>query len=848
MRDKFGDILDQMQAGVYMTDPKTHEILFMNRKMKEDYGIEQPEGKICWQVLQEGQDGPCSFCKIPDLDGRRARKSIVCWRDHSERTGKVFEKYDSLVPWKGSFVHMQQAYDVTDLLQLSEFATKDALCAVWNRSQGKAMLSDRLARLEGTHTCVIALLDVDNLKAVNDRFGHAEGDFLLRRTCETLKGHLREPDFMFRLSGDEFVLVLMDVNEKEAARRMRAWRREVEQLRAAFDKPYDFSFSFGLAACGAMSGCRASELIARADERMYEEKLRRRKTVLLDRDENVFRTDKTAGRTMNYKTGLLYEALVRSTDDFIYLCDMKTGVFRYSPAQVRQFDLPGEFVENPLPCWKAIVHPDDWERFYKSNMEIGENKRDSHSVEFRARNRGGEYVWMRCRGQLMRDEYGEPSLFAGIMTQLGRQNKIDPLTQLLNHSEFLAAVQRGVAEESIEQMGILVLDVDGFRKINEMYGRAFGDRVLRTLAQSVQALLPDNASLYRLDNDRLGILMDNESAAGAARLFREVQERLVLLQEWKQSKLVVEISAGYAEYPGDGAAADELYQYADYALQYAKSHGRNRLEFFSDEILRGKVRSLELMRRLRESISQNYRGFHLAYQPQVNGGTGEITGVEALMRWQDVTGETVSPVEFIPILEEQGMIYGAGLWALRTALRAAKGWIALKGDFSVSVNISALQMMEKRFLHDLTEIIRAEDFPCENLILELTESCTVQNLNIFESAFRQMRAMGIRVAMDDFGTGYSSLEILKRTPVDIVKIDRGFVKGILSSRFDATFISFVVAICHEANIRVCLEGVEEAAEYEFLKSMHLDCIQGYYFGRPLHESEITGRLKAAEAK
>lgn len=130
-----------------------------------------------------------------------------------------------------------------------------------------------------------------------------------------------------------------------------------------------------------------------------------------------------------------------------------------------------------------------------------------------------------------------------------------------------------------------------------------------------------------------------------------------------------------------------------------------------------------------------------------------------------------------------------------------RGWIALKSDFTVSVNISALQMMEKHFLRDLTEIVRTEDFPCENLILELTESCTVQNLNIFESAFKQMRAMGIRVAMDDFGTGYSSLEILKRTPVDIVKIDRGFVKGILNSRFDATFISFVVAICHEANIR-----------------------------------------------
>ena len=344
MKDRFGDILDQMQAGVYMTDVQTHEILFMNRKMKEDYGLENPEGKICWQVLQEGQTGPCSFCKIPSLSGERER--IVCWRDHSAVAGKVFDRYDSLVPWQGGLVHMQQAYDVTNLLQLSEYATKDALCAVFNRSRGKAMLSERLAGLAGAHTCLIALLDVDNLKAVNDRYGHAEGDFLLRQTCAVLKGHLQGQDYLFRLSGDEFVLVMMDIPEKEAARLMRAWRREVEQLRAMHGKPYDFSFSFGVSSCGAKGVCRASELIARADERMYEEKLRRRKTVLLDRDENVFRTDKTAGRTMNYPTGMLYEALERSTDDYVYLCDMKTGVFRYSPAQVRQFDLPGEFVEN----------------------------------------------------------------------------------------------------------------------------------------------------------------------------------------------------------------------------------------------------------------------------------------------------------------------------------------------------------------------------------------------------------------------------------------------------------------------------------------------------------------------
>lgn len=442
---------------------------------------------------------------------------------------------------------------------------------------------------------------------------------------------------------------------------------------------------------------------------------------------------------------------LNSTDDFIYICHMKTGVFRYSPAQVELFGLPNEIMEDPLPFWKQIIHPDDWERFYKPNMETGENKTDYHFVEFRAKKYDGEYAWIRCRGQLIRDEDGEPCLFAGIM-------------------------KHGTAEQM-------------------------------------------------------------------ERLYFAIKESIERLQEWKNQKLNIELSAGCSLYPKDGKTAEEIYKCALFTLQSVKKMGKNQILFYSENIMKSKSRIIELIRQLREDIAEDYRGFYLNFQPQVDAETRKMIGVEALVRWKNRDGDIVSPGEFIPVMEQNGMIYHAGLWMVRESFRACKEWIRIKPDFTISVNISTVQLLEERFLADFYKIIEEEDFPCRNLIVELTESYAVRNMNVFWEKFKNLRGHGIRIAMDDFGTGYSSLEVLKTAPIDIVKIDRAFLEDVLHSSFDATFISFVVAICHEVEIHVCQEGVETEDEYNFLKKMNSDCIQGYYFGKPVTESEITRQLE-----
>ena len=674
MENMLKTVLNQLQANVYITDVDTHEIIFMNDRMKKKYNIPNPEGQVCWKVLQQGQEGPCSFCKINRL--LSGEDETIRWQQTNSKINRLFDKYDSLLKIGEKKLHMQQSFDITDSEERGEI------------------------------------------------FGE-------------------NPEKMFSVQDDK----------------------------------------------------------------------------------------------IPYRAEYLYEALLNSTDDFIYICDMKTGVFRYSPAQVELFGLPNEIMENPLPFWKEIIHPDDWERFYRSNVEIGENKADYHSVEFRAKKYDGEYAWIRCRGQLIRDEDGEPCLFAGIMKLMGQQNKIDPLTQLWNHAEFTKVLEKNVNENRIEQMAVMLLDIDDFHQINELYERSLGDQVLKTLGQEIQTVLPDNASLYWLEKDCMGIIMEHGTAKQMEKLYFAIKESITRLQEWKSQKLNIELSAGCSMYPRDGKTAEEIYKCALFTLQSVKKMGKNQILFYSENIMKSKSRVIELIRQLREDIAEDYRGFYLNFQPQVDAETRQMIGVETLMRWKNRDGNIVSPGEFIPVMEQNGMIYHAGLWMVRESFRACKEWIKIKPDFTISVNISAVQLLEERFLTDFYK------FPGENLIVELTESYAVRNMNVFWDKFRKLRSHGIRIAMDDFGTGYSSLEVLKSAPIDIVKIDRAFLEDILHSSFDATFISFVVAICHEVEIHVCQEGVETEDEYNFLKKMNLDCIQGYYFGKPVTESEITRQLE-----
>ena len=302
------------------------------------------------------------------------------------------------------------------------------------------------------------------------------------------------------------------------------------------------------------------------------------------------------------------------------------------------------------------------------------------------------------------------------------------------------------------------------------------------------------------------------------------------------------VSGGIAMVGEDGTTGLDLVKHAESALEESKHRGKNTVSFFSSAMSEEKLRRLELSDRLQASVVDGMRGFSVHYQPLVDAGTLGIAGAEALLRWSADEFGSVSPAEFIPVLESYGLIGTVGRWVLEQAVGQCAAWDRIRPDFIMNVNISYLQLLETDFVPFVERLLAQAGVEPSRIVLEMTESYFVTDLEALRATFDQLRAIGIRLAMDDFGTGYAALGMLKQSPADIVKIDRTFVRDIRDSTFDATFIRFVVELCHDVGIRVCLEGVEVPEEYEAVSGMGLDSIQGFLFGRPCPPDEFERKF------
>lgn len=828
----FNAAMDQVRACIYITDPRTDRILYMNQSMKEAFRLDRPEGKICWQVLQQGKTQRCEFCPVSHLEEHPDDQHVYRWEEHNTLTGHLFENYDSLMRWiDGSRVHLQQSIDITDTRRLQLAAQSDELTGLLNRRAGIEKLSSTLgsAKTEDA-SLIVALLDVNDLKSINDAFGHMAGDQALRLVAKAVEDSLREPDFCFRLSGDEFIVVFHALDRHAAGRELEAILDRLKAKQEEIRLGYALSFCFGCFEVRPGLKLAVPAILSKADESMYEQKKKYHISIAAQRLKET--AELPPDDILDYNAAQLYEALCRSTDAYIYVSKVPTGVFRYSKSMVRDFGLPGEIVPNAAAVWGEYVHPDDKAAFLESNQIIADGKSDVHCVEYRVKNREGQWVWVRCRGYLVHDEKGAPALFAGFISNLGQKNKIDHITGLPNKIAFEEEVTAALQNRPGAPLRLMLLGVDNFKHVNELHGRFFGDEVLRIIAQKLQVMLPENDALYRLDGDIFAVVLNND-ARDARDFYDSVAESFRYQQEYDGKKYFCPLSAGYARYPEDATGIEELFQAAMCALTNAKKNGRNRITFFSRRLRSDQKRALELTELLRESIECQYEGFELFYQPQVTAENGALVGAEALARWNCPKYGPVSPVEFIPLMERSGLIVPFGEWVFREAVAQCKKWTRLQPDFVISVNLSYLQVISDDMLPFIKATLEKHDLSPRNLVVEFTESCMIRENTVLQEIFQKIRSLGIRIAMDDFGTGYSSLSMLKTSPADTVKIDRAFVRDILNSRFDATFIRFVVALCHDVDIKVCLEGVEREEELQLVQPMQLDYIQGYLFGRPM---------------
>ncbi|WP_302319757.1 putative bifunctional diguanylate cyclase/phosphodiesterase [Gordonibacter pamelaeae] len=543
---------------------------------------------------------------------------------------------------------------------------------------------------------------------------------------------------------------------------------------------------------------------------------------------------------------LFYDAISYSTDDYLYIIDMKTDMALVSENMQQDFDLPGRVFEGLIPRWRELIADRDRQSFDESIDDMLCGKTDEHDLEYQVRNRKGEYIWIVCRGLLMRDGDGSPVLFSGAVTSLERKGEVDATTGLFAHGKCLQVLDRLLARER-PSGGILLLGLDDFSRINSLNDHSFGNGVLRQFAQTLQRLLPENASTFRFDGDEIAVVLDEADRGAMEDLYRAVHAFANRQQAIDGVPYFCTVSGGIAMVGEDGTTGLDLVKHAESALEESKHRGKNTVSFFSSAMSEEKLRRLELSDRLQASVVDGMRGFSVHYQPLVDAGTLGIAGAEALLRWSADEFGSVSPAEFIPVLESYGLIGTVGRWVLEQAVGQCAAWDRIRPDFIMNVNISYLQLLETDFVPFVERLLAQAGVEPSRIVLEMTESYFVTDLEALRATFDQLRAIGIRLAMDDFGTGYSSLGLLSQSPADIVKIDRLFIKNIHVESFNRALIDAVIDLCHSVDIEVTVEGVEERTELDTVRAIGADSVQGFLVSRPLPAGQFEERFLGADA-
>ncbi|OAI07525.1 EAL domain-containing protein [Methylomonas methanica] len=533
-------------------------------------------------------------------------------------------------------------------------------------------------------------------------------------------------------------------------------------------------------------------------------------------------------------------ALVAVDGRFLQVNGSLCKIFGYSEEELLSSNL------------QMFTHNDDYQQVLGRHLrQLLTDELPSFQIEVECYHKiAGKRVWSLLSASLVRNAANEPQYFIVQIQDItdrkyAEQQLIyianhDPLTGLLNRVQFhnhltqtLASAQRYET-----RLALMFLDLDRFKLINDTLGHRLGDLLLQEVSERLKTSVRTHDSLARLGGDEFIVLLSNINLIDdVARIAQKTIEILTQPFSIEGNDIVITASVGISIYPEDGDTSQNLLMNADTAMYLAKERGKNNYQFYTKEMTARSLERMTIERGLRHALLNNELLLH--YQPQIDSSSGCIVSAEALVRWQHPEWGLVSPIRFISVAEETGLIVPIGIWVLRTACLQTKAWQENHGLLSqVAVNLSARQFLE----HDLFETIKAvleeTGLNPSSLELEITESAVMQDPERTLSILQQLQELGIRLSIDDFGTGYSSLTYLRRFPVHSVKIDRSFVQDIPNDEGSMTLVRAIIALAHELKLDVTAEGVETEAQLAFLKTQQCDLLQGYLYSRPVTAAQL----------
>ena len=652
---------------------------------------------------------------------------------------------------------------------LQILATRDPLTGCLNR---RAFFEQYETVFEtaqhDNHRLACIMTDIDMFKLINDRYGHARGDEVIRKVAETLRLSLRSRDSICRYGGEEFCIVLPGLTLSQVTALAERARVIIEQLsiRGVTDaSAISITASFGVSS-NEQTTQTLTQLIDRADKALYR--------------------SKSSGR-------------------------------------------------NRVSAWN--LQPDAGAATLQGDFIPGVSRSDRAAAA-------------------ASPEHPPADTGARLPVNAELLPEHDSLTGLPNRRQFHGHIVEALqaCRETQQHVSVIMLDLDMFKRINSTLGFAAGDQLLQIISQRLSHTLRSTdsvsridtslqlPSIYNLGGDEFGILLTNlDHTVFTAQVINRIIDSVTETVDIQDNQIHLTCSVGASIFPDNGTDADTLLKNACTALYYAKLQGHNSYQFYEESLNQSGPGNREIAADLAGAISQ--KALDLYYQPKIDLGTGRVSAVEALARWNHPRMGMIPPNEFLPVAEELGLMPRLGYWVIETACRHLRQWQnAGHENIAVSVNLSATQLLHTDLLEKALHTLATFGLLPGQLELEITESAIMENIDAAATIIRRLHGAGIRISVDDFGTGYSSLNQLKRFPINTVKIDYSFIRDLTSDEDDAAIVNAIIGAAHNMGMKVIAEGVETAEQLGLLCNMQCDAMQGFLFSPPVPHNEVQELL------
>lgn len=526
------------------------------------------------------------------------------------------------------------------------------------------------------------------------------------------------------------------------------------------------------------------------------------------------------------------EVIQQASDSYLFILDLVTNTYMISERTTIRFPFDSTIIQDCTEVLKKVVHPSDYARVEADIIKCASGEQDVHALEYRWIDRKGKVVWISCKGTVVVGTEGHRML-VGRVSELGKKAKADNVTGLRREVRFHLDAETLLRDHPQSIRYMMRVGIDNFKEINEKEGIEAGDDVLRELAECITSSVDESVDVYRLLADEFIIVNASaDSTIQADEVYDRIKKKVAHMVRLKEYSRFYTVSAGVLDGDFSNKTADEALRLTEFALNQAKRGGRNQMVLFDQTSYDEYLRRLDMREALRRDVNNHFNGFQVFYQPIVKTPDYKLAGAEALLRWSNERFGNVSPSEFIPVLEESGLIIPVGRYVLWESAKTCKKWREILPDFRIHVNLSYVQVHKSDLMKDVDTCIREVGINPDGLVLELTESGYIETDGRIKELFRDLKSKNIDLALDDFGTGYSNMRYLKEIEAQTIKIDRSFVVQALQNEHDYNLISHIIAMAHSLGSAVCMEGIEQAEDLQKMIAINPDLIQGYYFGKP----------------